>query len=371
MPFLWLLGFLSEIALAVGVAFLLYLVRDPLVRQQVWAWLVQHVRTAGSWKPRMVLIGGPVLIGGLSASFACARSTSQHLDPVIFCALQLLPLAPFACWVLRHTHRTRTEPACSAALRAGVCGGCLLAGGMLCGALSLRALGIVPTAMLTALDGVLASLLAWGWTRTRPSSYGLLAVLCALAGSGLLWWIAPGHWQQDLVAIGCGGCFLGYGLPVERRASAPGSLSTTTPFFGSLFATMGLATLLLALCLGDWTSLQTLTGMDLVILGWCGLGTVAVPVILLTLLLHRLSAVTLAFLALIEPLTSLLWATALGSLSLPPGGWIGVGCLVVSLLIHTRAVASPSKPSQDEHTPARGEGETAMQAHAEPGQEAV
>lgn len=32
MPSLWLLLFLSEIALAVGVAFLLYLARDPLVR---------------------------------------------------------------------------------------------------------------------------------------------------------------------------------------------------------------------------------------------------------------------------------------------------------------------------------------------------
>ena len=40
MPSLWLLLFLSEIALAVGVAFLLYLARDPLVRRQVWAWLV-------------------------------------------------------------------------------------------------------------------------------------------------------------------------------------------------------------------------------------------------------------------------------------------------------------------------------------------
>ncbi len=33
MPSLWLLLFLSEIVLAVGVAFLLYLARDPLVRR--------------------------------------------------------------------------------------------------------------------------------------------------------------------------------------------------------------------------------------------------------------------------------------------------------------------------------------------------
>ncbi len=259
MALLWILFVVSEIAFSSGVIFVLYLACDPLVRQQIWGWLLLGKRVAGPLKSGMVLIGGPVLMGTLVASFTWAQATLQHLDPVLFCVLLLLPLAPLAGWILLRTHRTWPGPAHFPLLHTGIRGGCLLTGGLLCEALSLRTLGMVPNALFTALAGVLVSLLAWRCTSARLNGYGLLAVLCALAGAGLLWWIAPGHWQRDLLAAGCGGCIVGYGLLVKRGGLAARSWRETVPFFGSLFATMVLTALLLALCFGDWTSLRTLT----------------------------------------------------------------------------------------------------------------
>jgi len=305
------------------------------VAQMPW-WQARWIR---SLVRKSALVVAPVLVFGLYASFACAQTTLQHVDPLVFVALQLACLLPVAvvllCWTMRSSTR--------ASVRLGLLGGVPLGIGFTCVAVSLHAVGIIPTAMLTALDGVMASLIAWLVFHQRLSIYTCLAVACAVLGAVLLWWIAPSRWQMDLVALGCGVLFTLYSFHVERNAAARGSWKGhMLPFFGGLFAAMAAVAVILALCFGQWTTLQTMTPSDWGILLYCSLGTTLVPLILLTILLRSISATTLAFLAVLEPLISIGFAYVFSSLALGVIGWCGVGCILLSMLLQANGSRSPT-----------------------------
>ena len=282
---------------------------------------------------RSVLIVAPVLANGLYASFASAQTTLHHIDPVVFSALQLALLLPVAVVLLCFTMRSVTKES----VRLGLLGGVPLGIGFICVALSLRTIGIIPTAMLTALDGIVASSIAWLVFHQRLSLYTFLAVGSASVGALLLWWIAPSRWQTDLVAVGCGLLFTIYSSHVERNAIVRGSMRQILPFFGGLFLAMSTIALALALCFGHWQTLQTITNADLGIVLYTGLATVLIPLVISTALLRYLSAVTLAFLAVLEPLISIVFAYLLGSITLGFFGWCGVSFILLSILLQASA----------------------------------
>lgn len=336
MPFVSVLLFGFFIVLAATGGGLLWWLSEREARVQGRIFLARWL-VGGTGRRKLFLISGSLLANALFASFACAQPTLQHLDPLVFSAVQMGILLPVALVPLLRAHRPEAVPF----IRHGLLGGCLLGLGFLCVALALRAIGILPTAMLTALDGLLASLIAWFLLRKPPTGYAVLAALSAGLGAVLLWLVAPGYWQSDLVALACGLAFTVYGFVVERSRLTQAPLQQWWPFFGALFCAMAGVTLALALCFGSWSSLRALTGTDLAVLLYASLATVAVPVVVLTLLLRHLSAVTLAFLALLEPLISLAFAYVLGSLSLAVPGWIGVGCIFAGLLLQMRAAVGP------------------------------
>jgi drug/metabolite transporter (DMT)-like permease len=286
------------------------------------------------WGRRTALVTASIVLSGLYASFALAQPTLQHLDPLVFVALQLSPGAPVALVLFRWTLRASTkEP-----IRQGLIGGVPLGVGVVCLALSLHAIGILPTAMLTALDGIVASLLAWLLFRQFPSVFTCLAMACALAGAGALWWMAPSHWQSDLVALMCGGCFTLYAFHVERTTAAQGDLREhLLPFLGGVLLSLAATALVCALCFGRWETVHTATGADWGMVLYCGLGTVLVPLVLSTLLLRFLSPVTWAFLAILEPLCSLVFASLVGTVPLGLVGWGGVSLLFLSILFQAHA----------------------------------
>lgn len=303
------------------------------------ALLTDHSQTrrhAPWWRilRRFSLVVAPVVVNGLYASFECAQATLQHLDPVVFTALQLLVILPLAVTVLGLTLR----PGSRESVRLGLLGGIPLGIGLVCIALALRTLGILPTTMLTALDGVVASGIARFIFGQRLSLSTGLAIGCAVVGALCLWWVAPSNWQTDLVALACGLLFTWYAFHVQRSAIALGAIGEhLLPFFGGLFASMALIALALALCFGRWETLGNMTATDLGVVLYCGLGTVLIPLVLSTLLLRWLSAVTLAFLGILEPLISLALASVSGSLSLSLVGWCGISLILLGMLVQAHA----------------------------------
>jgi drug/metabolite transporter (DMT)-like permease len=192
--------------------------------------------------------------------------------------------------------------------------------------------------MLTALDGLMASLISWLVFRQPLSFYTCLAAASACGGAVLLWWIAPSHWQPDLVALTCGLLFTLYAFHVEHHArNLRFWRAYLFPFFGGLFCSMALTALTLALCFGRWESFHAMTPTDLGVLLYCGLATVLVPQVILTLLLRQMSAVTIAFFAVLEPLLSIGFASLWGKISLSVPGWCGVSLILLSLLLQVNA----------------------------------
>lgn len=104
-------------------------------------------------------------------------------------------------------------------------------------------------------------------------------------------------------------------------------------FVGGALGAMAAVALALALAFGSWSSLDAFTLTDLEVVCYAGWATVLIPVLLFTFLLRSVSAVTIAFSAILEPLMSIGFACALGTLSLPLLGWMGVGCIFLSMLI--------------------------------------
>ena len=293
---------------------------------------------------RSILILALILAYGLFASFASAQTTLQRVDPVVFSALQLSVLLPFALVILGFTMRASTRES----VRIGFVGGIPLGIGFVCVALSLHALGIIPTAMLTGLDGLIASLISWLVFRQQIAVYTCLATFCASVGAIVLWWIAPSQWQPDLVALACGMLFTLYAFHVERHAIALRSFRQQfLPFFGGLFCAMAMTALVLALCFGRWEGVQALTTTDLEMILYCGLATVLVPQVILTILLRQMSALTLAFCAVLEPLISIGFASLWGKISLDLFGWCGVGLILLSMLLQTYASRKPMGKEQE------------------------
>lgn len=74
---------------------------------------------------------------------------------------------------------------------------------------------------------------------------------------------------------------------------------------------------------------------------YTGIGTVCLPLIISTLLVREIGAVTWAFLA---PVFSLVFAYVSGAMSLGPFGWGGVSLIVMSLLFQANAGRPQEKP---------------------------
>jgi drug/metabolite transporter (DMT)-like permease len=264
----------------------------------------------------------------LYASFARATNTLHHIDPIIFTALQMAVLLPGALLCCYHFRRRVTKQL----LRQGAIAGLLLGLGFIGEALSLRNIGIVRAAMLTGLDGIMASLIAYYALRQRQHATTWFAAAWALDGAFLLWFLSPGAWQADLLAVLVGLLFCLYALYVER-IGLPRTAGQLGPFFGVVFATMATVTLVLALCFGNWTTLQAFSRIDLSILAYTSCCTVLIPIVLNTFLQQQITAVGLSFAAVLEPLASLGFAYQQHTLHLAFSGWIGIACILLSFLI--------------------------------------
>ncbi len=330
-------------------------VPSPLSKTGSSTWRrVSKLQTLGR---RLALIGAAVVTNVLSASVATAQTSLHHIDPVIFVALQMVLLLPVTLVLLWFSRRS-----CPALIvRQGFIGGLFLGIAFVGVALSLRSLGMIPTALLMALDGVIASGISWLILRQRQSVSTCLAAGCAASGAFLLWWVSPSAWQADVLALGGGCLFTLYAFHVERSELVRGSIKRMGGFLGGLFGSMAAMTLALALCFGWWPSLQSFSAADLNTLVYTSLATVLIPVALSTFLLRHISAVSLAFFALLEPLASIVFAAVFGSLSFPFFGWFGVGFIFLSVLVQAGAAAVSTKPA------ARKEEEEALDIPASAG----
>lgn len=273
--------------------------------------------------------------GGLLVSYLLYGSYSpvtapilRHLDPLIFYCFSLLPLVPIALWmVLRYKALLDRM----IVLRGGLLGVCL---GMsfLCLTVALKDTNINETTVFSCVNGVTAALVACFIFKQRLGLATWTACFFALSGAGLVAMTSALHWQGDFVAFLGGSLLVGNSFLIEhlliremRRRS-----QILWPVLGiQLLVMAGLATLF-AIGSGDWHGVTQLNVVDLALISYIALPGTLLPMLLLTVLQRYVSAVTVSFFAIIDPLLSAGLAFLAGE-RLPVLGYIGFGLVLLSV----------------------------------------
>lgn len=314
--------------------------------------------------------------GGLLLSYLLYGSYSPvtapilgHLDPLIFYCFSLLPLVPIALWMV---FRYKALLDRTIVLRGGLLGICL---GMsfLCLTVALKETNINETTVFSCINGVTAALVACFVFKQRFGLATWAACFCALAGAGLVALTSTLHWQGDFVAFLGGSLLVGNSFLIEHflikeMRQRPQVL---WPVLGIQLLVMAGGATLFAVGGGNWHDVSQLHGADLALIAYIALPETLVPMILLTLLQRYVSAVTISFFAIIDPLLSAGLAFLAGE-RLPVLGYIGFSLVLVSVLfqalIGAREIAGERETesaiqmtTEAQHLPAQRE---ALGAHS-------
>ncbi|GCE32139.1 hypothetical protein KDA_76230 [Dictyobacter alpinus] len=280
---------------------------------------------------RLRMYGGLVLTYALYGTFApVAKPVLAHLDPVVFFCLQMVFLVPFGLVLVA---RWRTLLDRSVLVRGGLFGICLSVA-FLCLTLALKSTGISETTVFSCVNGVTAALVAWFILRQRIRLSTWIACLLAIAGAILVALTSSLRWQGNFTAFVGGSLLVVYAFLVEYLLADDLRRKTSVywPILGVQIVVMAGVAALFALCSGDWQGVSTLQLPDLASMGYTSLIATLLPMILLTFLQRYVSAISIAFFAVLDPLLSAGLAF-LGGERLGWLGYAGFGLVLASVML--------------------------------------
>ncbi|MGH2510954.1 MAG: DMT family transporter, partial [Ktedonobacteraceae bacterium] len=222
--------------------------------------------------------------------------------------------------------------------------GGMLGSGFLCIALSVKESGITDTAAFMCLDGIVATVISKIIFRQQITQLTWIACICLLLGSFCLGLVSAFHWQADLLAAIGGSLFTICAFCVERWEIAKYKEHSNLlwPMLGVQFLTMAGITSGLALCFGQWSSVQNFTSTDLAALVYTSIGTILLPVISTLFMQRYVSALAIAFLAVLEPLISVGFAFFLMDERLSALAYLGMVVMFIGIMLQAANSALPS-----------------------------
>jgi uncharacterized membrane protein len=193
------------------------------------------------------------------------------------------------------------------------------------------------------LDGIVATFISLLIFRQRIQALTWIACACLFLGSLCLWIVSSFHWQADLLAATGGSLFTVCAFLIERWgiASDEEHPNQIWPVLGVQFLVMACVTFGLALCFGRWSSVQTFTRIDVAVLVYTSIGTVLLPVVLTIWMQRYVTALSIAFLAILEPLLSVTFAYFLMHEHLPAVAYLGMAIMLIGVLLQAASNASP------------------------------
>ena len=280
----------------------------------------------------------------LYASFALvAHDALGRLDAVLFTAMQMVMLVPCACFLLIKWRSLLTQ---AVFFRGLVLGG-TLASALLLLTYSFKSAGIMETTIFMSLNGLVATGISVFIFRQRLSMYTRMACVCSLVGIVLIWLTAFQHWQGNFTAF-VGGSLMTLSAFLVERLLIPVTLRQEKmlwPILGVQMVTMAIGASLLALCFGEWETLSALRLQDFPVMVYTSIGTILLPLILTAKAQRYVSAVTIAFLSILEPLFTCGFAVILGEHLSALASLGGLVILVGVVLQAVAGVRSDQAPS--------------------------
>ncbi|HZU01383.1 MAG TPA: DMT family transporter, partial [Ktedonobacteraceae bacterium] len=268
--------------------------------------------------------------------YAVAKEALARIDPILFTFFELTTLAPIGLCILTFTS-ARITPSL---LKRGV-----LLGSSLCLALFTIAIALdrstaTDTAFFPALNGFLAALFARVFLRQSIAKATWCAGLLSIIGSALLLLNSPmGGIRGALTAFLGGLFFTGY---VFLSDTVPHDETSHWPLFGIELLTMAAWASLVVLLCGNWQAVHPTLPKDALIILYVAGACTFLPTLLTIVMQKYISAVTVSFIYILEPVLGAGVATLYLHEALPLVGYIGGGLVVAGALTHTWGTAGRS-----------------------------
>lgn len=286
---------------------------------------------------KMKGIAGVAFLGNtvlFATYYAVAKEALGRIDPIIFTFFEMLLLAPIALAILAFTCQYMTW----ALIKRGMVLGSCLCLALFTIAIALKYSTATGTAFFPALNGFLAAFVAWLVLRQSINKATWCAGILSVAGTVLLIANSEMGGVRGIVIAFLGGLFFtlyvflsdhGAKAWEEQEALAHWSL------LGVELLTMALWASLVALLFGNWQAFHPSFPKDGLVVLYVAFACTFLPTLIAVLMQKHISAVTVSFIYILEPVLGVVVSYFYLHEVLPPVGYLGGSLVVVGAFIHT------------------------------------
>ena len=280
--------------------------------------------------------------------YAVAKEALGRIDPIVFTFFEMTTLAPVALAILAFTYQKLTWTL----IKRGVLLGSCLCLALFTIAIALKYSTATGTAFFPALNGFLAALIAWLVLRQPMNKATWLAGLLSVAGTALLIANSEMGGMRGTAIAFLGGLFftlyvfLSDNGPKEAEHHKP---VVHWPLLAVELLTMALWASLVVLLFGDWQAFHPSFPKDGLIILYVAGACTFLPTLIAILMQRHISAVSISFIYILEPVVGVVVAHFYLHEVLPLAGYLGGALVVVGAFVHTwGSVARPTQETLQE-----------------------
>ena len=279
--------------------------------------------------------------------YAVAKEALGRIDPVMFTFFETTTLTPIALGILTFTYHHVTW----ALVRRGMLLGSCLCLSLFTIAIALKYSTATGTAFFPALNGFLAALIAWFVLRQPINKATWCAGFLSVVGTVLLITQSDMGGARGAIIAFLGGLFFTLYVflsDFEVKESEEQKAFTRIPLLAVELLTMALWASLIALLFGNWQAFHPSFPKDALVLLYVAFACTFLPTLLQVLMQKHVSAVTISFIYILEPVLGVVVAYFYLHEVLPLAGYLGGGLVVVGAFLHTvGSVERTEQPVQE------------------------
>lgn len=266
-----------------------------------------------------------------ATSYAVSKEAIVRLDPVVFLFFEMLLLSPVALLLLALSWRSASR----AAFRRGIALGVWMSLALLAITTALKFTSATDTAFFPCLNGLVGALIAAAVLRQRVAPNTWAAGLFSLVGACLLISsrVTEGQLRGNGIALLGMLLFTCYLFQMGQSPAVERSALVTT--LAVQYLTMTCCMTLAALLFGNWQDTHPQFPKDLWVLLYIGILTDFLPTLIALFMQRYVSALTVAFIYMLEPILGAAFATLYLGEALQLQGYIGGSLVVAAVAFHT------------------------------------
>ena len=279
--------------------------------------------------------------------YAVAKEALGRIDPIVFTFFEMITLAPIALAILVFTYQHLTW----ALIKRGVLLGSCLCLALFTIAIALKYSTATGTAFFPALNGCLAALIAWLVLRQPMNKATWIAGILSVAGTVLLVTNSQMGGARGAVIAFLGGIFFTLYVFLSDYGTQELEKHKTLvhwPLLAIELLTMSLWACLIALLFGDWQAFHPSFPKDVYVILYVAGACTFLPTLIAVLMQKHVSAVTVSFIYILEPVLGVIAAHFYLHEVLPFAGYLGGGLVVMGAFIHTLGSVKRVEHNQQE-----------------------